>query len=203
MSESVYEELLRQAMAGDMEALHVLLAMLYPDIRKWIGSVWTLRNDPQRAVDDLVQDTVKSVWEGFSSFQSPSYAAFRTWVQQIAHNHIRNTVRALNARKRKHVRQDVDDEGQLLVEFFARHSKSPRSFLGDRELIELLHSAIDAMPDQSQKIFRWRLLDGEEFKTIANRVGKSPEAVKMQFHRDLRLVRFVLGGFFNSRSSEM
>lgn len=190
-------------MTGDMEALHVLLAMLYPDIRKWIGSVWTLRNDAQRSVDDLVQDTVKSVWEGFGSFHTPSYVAFRTWIQQIAHNHIRNTVRALNARKRRHVRQDVDEEGQLLIEFFARHTKSPRSFLGDRELIELLHAAVDAMPEQSQKIFRWRLLDGEEFKTIASRIGKSPEAVKMQFHRDLRLVRFVLGGFFNSRSGEL
>jgi RNA polymerase sigma factor (sigma-70 family) len=202
MSDSVYEELLRQAMAGDMEALHVLLAMLYPDIRKWVGSVWTLRNDPQRAAEDIVQDTVKSVWESFPTFKTPAFPAFRTWVQQIAHNHIRNAVRALNTKKRRHARQDVDDEGQLLIEFFARHSKSPRSFLADKELIELLHAAINAMPDPAQKIFRWRLLDGEEFKTIAERVGKSPEAVKMQFHRDLRLIRFVLGGFFSSRSDE-
>lgn len=202
MSESVHEELLRQAMAGDMESLHVLLAMLYPDIRKWVGSVWSLRNDPQRGVEDFVQDTVKSVWESFHTFKTPSYVAFRAWVQQIAHNHIRNAVRALNTQKRRHGRQDVDDEGQLLIEFFARHSKSPRSFLGDRELIELLHSAINSLPDPAQKIIRWRLLDGEDFKTIGERIGKTPEAAKMQFHRDLRLIRFVLGGFFNSKSDE-
>jgi RNA polymerase sigma factor (sigma-70 family) len=203
MSDSVYEELLRQAMAGDMEALHVLLAMLYPDIRKWVSSVWSVRNDAERGVEDFVQETVKSVWEAFPTFKTPSFIAFRSWVQQIAHNHIRNAVRALNTQKRRHARQDVDEEGQMLVDFFARHSKSPRSFLGDRELIELLHASINAMPEPAQKIIRWRLLDGEEFKTIAERVGKSPEAVKMQFHRDLRLIRFVLGGFFNSRSGDM
>jgi RNA polymerase sigma factor (sigma-70 family) len=203
MSDSVYEELLRQAMAGDTESLHVLLAMLYPDIRKWVSSVWSLRNDSEQSVEDFVQETVKSAWEAFPTYRTPSFPAFRTWVQQIAHNHIRNAVRAMNTHKRRHARQDVDDEGQLLVEFFARHSKSPRSFLGDRELIELLHAAINAMPDPSQRIIRWRLLDGEDFKTIAARVGKSSEAVKMQFHRDLRLIRFVLGGFFNSRTDEL
>lgn len=91
-------DLLARARAGDARALEPLFARYLPRLRRWASGrlpAWA-----RDAVDtqDLVQDTLISVFKQVDRFEPQREGAFQAYLRQAVMNRIRNAIRDRAAR---------------------------------------------------------------------------------------------------------
>ena len=73
-----------------------------------------------------------------------------------------------------------------------RPQPEPVAHMVDAEVSELVHSALDKLPDAYREVLEMHLDDGAQGSEIARRLERSPGTVRSQIHRGLRLLRELL-----------
>lgn len=91
-------DLLARARAGDARALEPLFARYLPRLRRWASG--RLPRWARDAVDtqDLVQDTLVSVFKQVERFEPRREGAFQAYLRQAVINRIRNAIRDRSGR---------------------------------------------------------------------------------------------------------
>jgi RNA polymerase sigma-70 factor (ECF subfamily) len=86
-------DLLARARAGDERALEPLFARYLPRLRRWAsGRLPTWARDAGDT-QDLVQDTLMSVFKQIDTFEPRREGAFQAYLRQAVMNRIRNAIR--------------------------------------------------------------------------------------------------------------
>src|SRR5580698_297139 len=98
------DEILRNALAGDINAFQTLFAEFQSQLKSYLYRLLTDRND----VDDLTHDTFIKAFDKISTFNQAS--SLKTWVFQIATNLAYDHLRKL-----KRWQADAQDRGADLA----------------------------------------------------------------------------------------
>ena len=138
---------------------------------------------------DLAQDVFISALRDLGNFTYKSEGDFLLWLSKIAENRIRDNLDRLHANKR-----DIHKEVRFVSfrpttgESFAGavgpiDLTTPSVIMSKREDMTRLARAIDTLKPEYRKVIVLTKIEGLSCKEIADRMGKSADAVRMLVSR--------------------
>jgi RNA polymerase sigma-70 factor (ECF subfamily) len=162
--------LVRAAAEGDRGAF----GELYARYARMVHGILLARVPPGEA-EDLVQDVFVSALERLGGLRSA--AAFRGWLAAIARN------RAADYHRGARYRAPFDEEAE-------RRYGSNGSDAGALMIL----SSIRSLPEAYRETLILRLVEGLTGPEIASQTGLTPESVRVNLCRGMKLLRGQLGG---------
>ena len=173
-SEAKKEEERREvegAIAGDRDAFGALyvrhVSRVYRHLYFMVGE----------EAEDLTAETFLRAWKAISRYEQRGVPIIY-WLLRIAHN---QGVSYLRSRK----------QTNPLPEILADKSsaRDPEALAERRLTLASVKEAISHLGVMQRRVLSLRLMEDEDYRTVAARVGKKVEAVRVIKHRGLRKIR--------------
>jgi RNA polymerase sigma-70 factor, ECF subfamily len=198
--EATPEMLLQRARGGD-DAARGRLLELYRNYlrvlaRALIGQALQARLD----ASDLVQETYLKAHREFARFLGAGERELVGWLRQILVRALANQARHHRARGRDVRRQEsleaALDRSSLAVQaaLAAPSAASPSTRAVRREEAVLLADALERLPADYRDVFILRNLEQVPVEQVAERMGRSVNAVRKLWTRAMLEIRRELGG---------
>ena len=158
--------LVERICAGEQEAFDELYRMFAPLVH---GIV--LARAPRDEVDDIVQEVFLSAYKNLHTLRDRN--AVGGWLAMIARNSATEFYR--RAKPTEELSEDL--------------SRSDNSKSEAREIL----AAIRSLPETYKETLILRLVEGMTGQEIAEQTGLTPESVRVNLHRGMKLLREKLG----------
>jgi RNA polymerase sigma-70 factor (ECF subfamily) len=159
--------LVASALRGDASAF----AALHARFERLVHAI-LLTRAPVAEVEDLVQETFLRAWQQLAHLRDP--ASFGSWIVMIARN-----LAADHLRHRPRLTQLSDHHSRC-------NAVDPVAF-------EVLDQ-IRALPEAYGETLLMRLVEGLTGPEIAEQTGLTPDSVRVNLHRGMKLLRNKLAG---------
>lgn len=178
--------LVEKAKQGNREALDTLLeenrSLLEYIIRRRLGELLRQKSD----VEDIYQETALRAFRSLGNFQYRDDDSFFRWITSIALHVIGDQVRRRQRRPERQLPQQVASAADS-------PSKGPRR----EERLSRLRDALDGLAPDYREVVTLAWLKGLQIEAIAERMNRSPGAVRKLL---LRAVRKLRSSFGNTES---
>lgn len=174
------DELIRQIRAGDEQAAAELVREYEPLIRREVRMRLHDRR-LRRSFDTM--DVCQSVWAGFflraaaGQYDLDQPGQLIRLLTSIAQNKVATAARRQNRQRRDQRR--LEPGGDEALGGIAADAPTPSEIVGRDELLRMFR---DRLSDEEQQIGNLRA-EGRSWAEIAERVGGSPEARRVQYAR--------------------
>jgi RNA polymerase sigma-70 factor (subfamily 1) len=185
------QALLQRLQTGDKGALNDLynryLMRVLTAVRARLGA--ELRGKLESW--DVVQDALLASLKNVQSFNQTSEGAFLNWLAKVVENRIRDQLDYFRADKRDHrlekpLAAPRSAESSVPLDIPERSGvPTPSQFLVLSEDLARLEKAMDQLPEESRELIVAVKIEGRTYDEIAQDLGKSPDAVRMQVKRAL------------------
>ncbi len=155
------------AIRGRTEKGFRLLMRKYKQPVYWhIRRLVVVHDDAQ----DATQEAFIRIFRSFGQFRDEN--SFRGWIFRIATN---EALRLIDSRKQEQVSLEADENGanRIMADNYVDYT--------DLEAVRL-QKAILSLPTKQQAAFNLRYYDELSYEEIAEAMGSSPSAAKMNFH---------------------
>ncbi|MCA9287330.1 MAG: sigma-70 family RNA polymerase sigma factor [Phycisphaerales bacterium] len=191
-------ELATRAAGGDDAAFAALLKRHGPTVRgrikHAIGQHWKSVLDE----DDVMQVTYLEAALKIATFSDRGEGSFVAWIQRIADNNLRDSIRGLERAKRPDPRKRLADKppGEsyaALVEVMGFTLTTPSVKAARGEMVTELDRALSKLPPDYEKVLRLYDLQGKDIESVAADLGKSQGAVYMLRARAQERLAEVIG----------
>ena len=194
------EHLLRQARAGDGDALGRLLE-LYRNYLGVLARVEIGRRLQGKCDDsDIIQDAFLEAHRHFRRFRGKTEAELTAWLRQILAGRLGKLVRHYYSTRRRDIRLEqelamrIQQSSQALDGGLVARGSSPSQQAARREQAVLLADALQRLPDHYREVIILSHLEGLSFPEVARRMGRSLDSVKNLWARALGRLRRGIGG---------
>ncbi len=164
--------LVEAARNGDRTAF----TKLYEQYARMVHGI-VLARAPRNEADDLVQDVFFFAWRKINTLRDP--AAFGGWIGMIARN------RAMDYHRQKNETEELTDTIANTM------AEKPQQ---QTEAIAVLDT-IKALPEAYRETLMLRLVEGMTGPEIATRTGLTPDSVRVNLHRGMKMLREKLTGY--------
>ena len=190
------EQLLAAARAGDAAATGQLLELYRNYLRllarTLLGQTLRLRLEPS----DLVQETLMEAHRDFRHFAGTTEAELVAWLRRILARNLADQARWHKAERRDVRRQEsledlLERHGQEAAHALVAGLSTPSARAQRREQAVVLADALAQLPDDYREVIVLRHLERLSFKEVAERMGRSPGAVRMLWLRALEKLHAV------------
>jgi RNA polymerase sigma-70 factor (ECF subfamily) len=194
------ESLLRQARAGDQQALGQLLEMGTSYLTLLARLQISKRLQGKVDAADLVQETFLKASRNFAQFRGTTEKEWLGWLRRILAFTLVSAVHRYYGRPGRDVRlerqleDDLDHSSQALDRGLVCGQSSPSQKAARREQAVLLADALSQLPEAYREVIVLAHLEGLGFPEIAHRVGRSVGSVKGLWVRAVARLRDSLGG---------
>jgi RNA polymerase sigma-70 factor (ECF subfamily) len=195
------EQLLAAARRGRRECLGTLLELYRNYLHLVARTQIDLHLQAQVNPSDLVQETFLEAYRDFKQFRGQTEVELLGWLRRILlHNLGRLVEKQVRAKKRS-VRRTVSLEERLkeLDKSAAKveaallcHGSSPSAQAERRELAAILADQLARLPKGHREVIILRNLEGLSFEEVAQRLKRSPGAVRVLWLRALDRLRQLL-----------
>jgi RNA polymerase sigma-70 factor (ECF subfamily) len=128
---------------------------------------------------DVAQRAFVQAYQQLAAFRGE--ASFRTWIYRIASN------LALDALRKR------GREARLAEEASVQPVEPARDRLAQLEEHERLRQAVRLLPPKQRLVVELRVFEELTFREVAEVVGSSEDAAKVNFHHAVRRLRALLG----------
>lgn len=191
-------ELAERAARGEREAVETLIERHLPELRAFVRARAGTALRARESTSDLVQSTCREVLGHMERFRFPDDQAFRAWLLTTAQRKIADRADYLTAQKRDVGREaalsresGADDE-RLLAAYARFSSPSHRAVVADE--LARVERAFDRLNEEQREVVSLAHIAGLSRREIAERLGKSENAVRIVLHRALaRIAESVHG----------
>jgi len=183
------QHLIALAKDGDESALDQL-CRVYSERVRWIVRLrmgGELRSKLESM--DLAQDVFISAVRDLGNFTYKNEGDFLRWLARIAENRLRDNLDRLHANKRD-IRKEVQlksyepTTGDSFVAALGPiDTTTPSVIMSRREDLAKLAKAIDALTSEYKEVIVLTKIEGLSYKEIAQRLGRSSDAVRMLVSR--------------------
>jgi len=192
--------LLREARGGDEAALGKLFER-YVSYLTILARVQIGRRI-QGKVDagDIVQETFLEAHRQIGQFRGNSEGELLSWLRRILAGQLALVLRRYVSTKGRDVRIErelaaqLDQSSQALDGGLVASYSTPSQHAARREQAVLLAEALDKLPADYREVIIQRHLEGLPFAQVAERMGRSEDAVQKLWVRALASLRRSLGG---------
>jgi RNA polymerase sigma-70 factor (ECF subfamily) len=175
-------ELVLRAKARDASAFRAIMRMHNRKLYRLARSI--VRNDSE--AEDIVQETYVTAFAHFASFRGE--ATLATWLSRIAINEALGRLR----RKRRAAAVIADQpagDAHIIPFPLAASGDDPERTMAQRQILEFVEQATDALPDVYRTVFVARAIECLSTEETAELLGIKPQTVKTRLHRARDLVR--------------
>lgn len=173
------DELVRRAMIGDGAAFTELWDTHIDSLRIYLKGI--MKNLDDFYVDDICSRSFEKAFRQIGSYD-PSKSQFATWLKVIAHNTALDTMEQESRIQRGYVRID-DDTRATNISDIKDDIDTPLESIIRNEDQEETQGYIDGLPDLYREIARKRLIDGLQYKEIAEETGLELNTVRTRIRR--------------------
>jgi len=174
------EPLLRQALTGDATALNTLLSRLRPYLyfltRQQLGNEGAVAMQQS----DVVQSSLRRIFQNFGSLDNPSVPQFLAWVGRIVHN--RSTDEFRRARNR------MPTVNTPVLANLSERLPWEQIVERDRRAM-LVAAALEQLAPRKRQIVEMFFLDQMSDAEICEKIGGSQQAIRVLRHRALKELR--------------
>ncbi len=169
--------LVRDAQAGDQQALSEVLRRCYQQIHRW---ALTLTGDPDDA-DDVTQDVLILVHQRIGQYRARS--RFTTWLYQVTRNAAGDLHRRRSRRERTAKRSTVE-AGAV-----AHQGGTQLDELHASEVLDLVKALFVELPERQREVFD--LVDLQDWSPVevSRALNMKPVTVRAHLHRARRAIR--------------
>ena len=175
------DELVRRAIIGDGTAFTELWDTHIAALRTYLRGAMKYLDDFY--IDDICSRSFEKAFRQIRSFD-PSRSQFSTWLRTIAHNTALDTIDAETRAQSRLVSLDKESAGSgPILETIGDESAPPLEQIVEEEDAEKLEGYIAGLPDLYRTVARMRLLDGLQYKEIAEELGMELNTVRTRIRR--------------------
>lgn len=173
------DELVRRAMIGDGAAFTELWDTHISSLKSYLKGI--MKNLDDFYVDDICSRSFEKAFRQIGSYD-PSKSQFATWLKVIAHNTALDTIEQEARAQRGYIWID-DDTKALNISEIKDDIDTPLESIIRNEDQEETQNYIDGLPDLYREIARKRLIDGLQYKEIAEETGLELNTVRTRIRR--------------------
>lgn len=184
---------------GDADAVGQLLE----GYRPWLQLLARLQTNQrfQAKFDssDVVQLTLLEACRALPQFRGDTEAELTAWLRQLLARVLAHEVRRYHGTQQRDLGREVPleqalaESSQRLRDFLASPGSSPSQQAARREQEVLLAEVLARLPDDYREVIVLRNLEGLSHEEVAQRMDRSPGAVRMLWVRALARLREELG----------
>lgn len=174
------DELVRRAIIGDGTAFTELWDTNIEALRAYIAG--TMKQLDGFYIDDICSRSFEKAFRQIRSYD-PSRSLFSTWLKAIARNTALDTIEAETRTQRKMVSIDDSPTAGMAIETIGDADATPLESIIKDEDEEKLRACIDSLPELYRDIARRRLLDGLQYKEIAEEFDMELNTVRTRIRR--------------------
>ncbi len=175
------DELVRRAIIGDGTAFTELWDTHIAALRTYLRSA--MKNLDDFYIDDICSRSFEKAFRQIRSYD-PSRSLFSTWLRTIAHNTALDTIDAENRAQSHLVYLDKAGDGSSpVLESIGDETATPLEQIVEEEDAEKLEGYVEGLPDLYRTIARMRLIDGLQYKEIAEELGMELNTVRTRIRR--------------------
>lgn len=148
---------------------------------------------------DLVQEAFISALRGLENFTYCNEGDFLRWISCITENRIRDNIDKLHARKRDNRKEiPLDNRRPNTQSSFAPNispitTTTPSVVVSKREELDKLEWALDQLNPEHREAIILVKIEGLSYREAGDRVGKTPDAMRMSLSRAITALTGVLG----------
>lgn len=184
-----FGQLLTDARNGSEQALGELLSRY----RRYLLAIANEEIGPNLnakvAASDVVQETCIATHRDFDRFRGSSERELKSWLRRVLLNQVIGTARMYGDNTKRDVSRELamhqpsSEDGRSLLSGIQGPGSTPSTQAMRQERAEVLQKVLaDLPPDQSEVIVR-RSIEQESFEAIGQSLGRTPDAVRMQWRR--------------------
>ncbi|MGH7492981.1 MAG: RNA polymerase sigma factor [bacterium] len=185
--------LIEQARQRQPEAFRKLFELYKTPVYNFVAR---MIGQPQDA-EDVVQEVFVKLYYKLASLRETRY--FTTWLFSIAKHEAFNYTR--KHRKRKWQALPDSDEIHAQEVMVPVHQHNPERDIADRELDDLLQTALNAVPEVNRAAFILGVLEEYSYKEVAEMLGCSENNVKSRVFRARAIMSEKLGPYLKAQQA--
>ena len=186
------DELVRRAIIGDGTAFTELWDTHIGSLRAYLKGAMKYLDDFY--IDDICSRSFEKAFRQISSFD-PSKSQFSTWLRTIAHNTALDTIDAETRARSRLVSLDKEnDHSGAIIDVLGDETATPLDQIVESEDAEKLEAYIEGLPELYRAIARMRLLDGLQYKEIAEELGMELNTVRTRIRRAKAMIEDLKAG---------
>lgn len=175
------DELVRRAIIGDGTAFTELWDTHISGLRTYLRGTMKYLDDFY--IDDICSRSFEKAFRQIRSFD-PSKSQFSTWLRTIAHNTALDTIDAEHRAQSRLVSLDKESAGSgQILDTIGDEAATPLEQIVEEEDAEKLEGYVEGLPELYRTIARMRLLDGLQYKEIAEELGMELNTVRTRIRR--------------------
>ena len=174
--------LIEKAMSGNRRAFDDLAAEYRDPLEARIRS--QIEGNLQRSMDvnDLIQETLVQAYGSITRFRWQGEGSFLAWLNGIAKNVVLKAIREKGRHRILEIQPDVPGL-----------ETSPSRAMRRDERFDRLQEAITRLSGDHREVIRLARIEGLPIMAIAERMARSPDAVKQLLSRALKDLRRLFG----------
>ena len=186
------DELIRRAIIGDGTAFTELWDTHIGSLRSYLRSAMKHLDDFY--IDDICSRSFEKAFRQIRSFD-PGRSQFSTWLRRIARNTALDTIDAETRAQSRLVSLDKENEhsGQIL-DTIGDEAATPLEQIVKEEDAEKLEGYVSGLPELYRNVARMRLLDGLQYKEIAEELGMELNTVRTRIRRAKAMIEALKAG---------
>lgn len=181
---------IRQAVAGDAEALERLILRSYSEIRAHIAPRIPTRLKRNVSVEDLLQNTFVEAFRCIHRFRGNSVHSFIAWLKRIAERKLVDEIRrSRNAKPAA----EIDGSYRELAEQIRDGITTPSRIVATQEATVAIQLAIAALPEHYRRAVQLHCIESKTLYEVAQIMQKTPGAVHGLICRAKDRLREIMG----------
>jgi RNA polymerase sigma factor (sigma-70 family) len=185
--ESLDEELVQRALAGDMSGFEMLVERYNPMLTNWVYRI--LRNPQQ--VEDVLQYVFLQLFLSLATLHPGK--SIKAWLFRVAHNRCVDELRRMRPIyfSELKVSEEVEDEF-IPFEFVPDPEPLPEEIVERYELQQRILRAIRVLPPRLRSVVFLRYTSQKSFSEIGKILNIPEATAKTYFHRAKPFLRAAL-----------
>jgi RNA polymerase sigma-70 factor (ECF subfamily) len=183
------EDLIVSAAAGDKVALQSLLLIHYPAIEATIRQNLGASLAAKLEVQDVTQEVLVTAYQQIKSFSPADAGSFPAWLKRIAANRVIDAARKHGRIKRGgqavhlNLHRSADESLDNVWDWVFEESDPPDRPVRRRETREAVQVCLARLPGDQREAVLAFYFDQQDTQQIAERMGRSPGAVRELLRR--------------------
>jgi RNA polymerase sigma-70 factor (ECF subfamily) len=160
LGEELDQDLVLRVQQGDKDAFDVLVSKYQHRVTQLVGRFVRDQTEAQ----DVAQEAFIKAYRALPNFRGDS--AFFTWLYRIAINTAKNYLVA-RSRRPSDIQSDIQEAEQFEGAQNLREYDTPEQLAIGDEVVDMIYSAIDSLPDELQIAITLREFEGLSYSEIA------------------------------------
>lgn len=177
--------LIARVRAGDEDAYRTLFDRCAEPVGRRIARLLPRAVRRKHSVADVLQEARVTAYERFRDFEDRGEGSFRRWVERIAELKAKAAVHRHAGTAKRAVGREVTRGQRPDTAAVAAHGPSPSEAAIGAELRARVLEALAELPAAQREVLRLAIEEQLTPKEIAERTGRSHDAVKKTYGRGL------------------